>query len=329
MNTTTGLHHITCIAGSAQRNVDFYAGTLGLRLVKQTVNFDDPNSYHLYYGDESGAPGTLVTFFAWPLHIAPASTRTAKSDSFRTGEIAAITLSATPQSLDFWRERLNKRDIETQEETRFGDSVLRFFDEDDTPLEIVFSVGETRAGFAFEGTTVPRDYSLRSLHSAVLCEEGFEQSAHLLTETMNFSYLGAENGRHRYSSAGANGGAGTFAEIVCRPGAVSGRGGFAPGTIHHVAWRAQSDAAQVAWRSEIARHRFNVSPVMDRNYFRSIYFREPGGVLFEIATDAPGFAVDESAQTLGTTLQLPPQFEKFRAQLEQTLKPLQVSATAL
>ena len=324
--TLAGLHHITCIAGSAQSNVDFYAGTMGLRLVKQTVNFDDPGSYHFYYGDANGSPGTLVTFFAWPVAEESASTRAPHHAGFRAGQLAAVTLSAAPKTLDFWRERLGARGVPLLQETRFGESVLRFHDGDGTPLEIIESASETRDGFSNGASTVPREYSLRGLHSAALCEEGFERSAELLTETMGFAAQEIEGARHRYICG--EGGAGRIAELLCVPDAISGRSGFAPGVIHHVAWRARDDAAQMAWRAALVRRGLNVSPVMDRSYFRSIYFREPGGVLFEIATDAPGFATDESAENLGTTLQLPPQFEPHRAQLETVLPPLRVAETA-
>ena len=312
MNPTfPGLNHVTAITSLPQENVDFYCGVLGLRLVKRTVNFDDPTSYHLYYGDESGSPGTIMTFFAWP--GAPRA---------RVGppQLTATAFAAPAGSLGFWAERLKQHGIDAQEnQTRFGEELLSFADPDGIRIEIVGAAQP--GGQAPTGGPVPAGHALRGFHGATLSEQGYENTARLLTEVMGFRADGSEGNRFRYRASGE------FAAVVdllCVPDAR--RGGMGPGVVHHVAFRTPDDEGQQAARGQFAGLGFNVSPVLDRNYFHSIYFHEPGGVLFEIATDPPGFTADEPFESLGTKLHLPPWLERDRAALEAVLPPLRVSA---
>ena len=309
----TGLHHVTAIAGDPQQNVDFYAGVLGLRLVKQTVNFDDPQSYHLYYGDGVGSPGTLLTFFAWPQ---------GRRGRRGLGQVTAASLAIGPNSLDFWRKRLTERGIELSgSETRFGETVLGFHDPDGMRLELVPTEGDARTGWT-KGP-VPAEHAIKGVHAVTLPERSTEQTAALLTEALGFRLAATEEAGSsvamRYK-LGDNPAA--FADVVFAPNLVSGQ--ISVGSIHHVAWRTPDDAQQKAWLEEIKRQGYGISPVMDRDYFHSIYFREPGGILFEIATDLPGFAIDETPETLGENLQLPAQYEPIRAQIMAGLLPLRM-----
>ena len=308
-----GIHHITAIAGDPQRNVDFYVGTLGLRMVKRTVNFDDPGTYHLYYGDESGRPGSLLTFFPWP---------GAPRGRLGSGQATATSYSIPPESVDFWLERLKQRGTATRgPESRFGDQVISFSDPDGLPLELAAShEPDPRAPWR-EGP-VPVEHAIRGFHGVTLLEDRAEGTVGLLTEALGFRAAEEAGGRRRF--AAGRGGPGAIVDVVAGPG--SPRGIVAVGTVHHVAWRASSDAEQEEWRRKIAALGHNVTPIIDRKYFRSIYFREPGGVLFEIATDAPGFAVDESPERLGTSLVLPPWLEPRRAELTAALPPIRLPA---
>ncbi len=308
MPSLNGIHHVTAIAGDAQKNVDFYAGLLGLRLVKQTVNFDDPQSYHLYYGDGLGNPGTLLTFFAWP---------NGRRGRPGLGQVTGTALAVGPDSLPFWQERLQAHGIQSITETRFGETVLAFEDPDGMRIELVPAASDPRPGW-LEGH-IPAEHAIKGIRSVTLPEQSVGATALLLTETFDFKAMASEGTVTRYAS-GAD--PATFADIVFAPNSVSGQ--IAVGNVHHVAWRTPDDAEQGYWLRELAALRYGVSPVMDRDYFHSIYFREPGGILFEIATDPPGFLVDESPETLGQRLQLPAQYEPMRAQLEASLPPLRL-----
>jgi glyoxalase family protein len=300
-----GLHHVTAIAGSAQGNIDFYSGVLGLRLVKRTVNFDDPLTYHLYYGTELGAPGTILTFFAWP---------NAFPGRVGSGQVNATGLAVPKGSIGWWEERFQKlrvtHDLPIE---RFGDKVLPFRDADGLQLELV-GVEDGRPPWA--GGRVPAEAAIRGLHGVTAHEEGYERTAELLTETLRFAAVGQEGNRFRYKIGEEAG----FIDIVCTPDGPRARGGA--GTMHHIAWRVPDDPDQVAWRKTLVSAGMNVSPVLDRQYFHSIYFREPGGVLFEIATDQPGFATDEPKESLGGALKLPPWLETAREQIEGGLEPI-------
>ncbi len=313
----TGLHHVTAIASDPQQNVDFYAGVLGLRLVKQTVNFDDPQSYHLYYGDGVGSPGTLLTFFAWP-H--------GQRGRAGLGQVTAASLAIGPHSLDFWRERLASRGVALLgPETRFGDLVLGFQDPDGMRLELVPTAEDARPGWA-EGP-VPAEHAIKGVHAVTLPERNTEQTAALLKEALGFRLVATEEAGSSVAMRyvlGENPAA--FADVLFAPNLASGQ--IAVGTIHHVAWRTPDDAQQGAWLQDLSRRGYGVSSVMDRDYFHSIYFREPGGILFEIATDSPGFAVDESLESLGESLQLPSQYAPMRAQIMALLPPIRVPEPA-
>ncbi len=307
-STITGIHHITAIAGEPQRNLDFYTGVLGLRLVKLTVNFDDPGTYHFYFGDVTGAPGSILTFFPWP---------NGRKGTVGSGQVTATTFAVSAGSLGYWRERLGEHGVATADANpRFGERVLVFRDPDDLPLEIAESRGAAPPGRRKAESTESTN-AITGFHSATLSEEGYEQTARLLEETMGMTFVGSEGNRFRYR---AGTGAGSLVDIVCSPDGRPGRLGT--GTVHHIAWRTANDAQQLAWRRDLVQHGYNVSPVMDRTYFHSIYYREPGGVLFEIATDPPGFALDEPLDRLGERLMLPPQYEPARAELERVLPRL-------
>ncbi len=308
MNTpVTGIHHVTAVASDPQANVDFYAGLLGLRLVKKTVNFDDPSAYHLYYGDESGSPGTALTFFYWP--------GLGARGRVGAGQSTTIVFSAPPGSLDYWEARLRLNGVKARGVRRFGEDTLRFADPDRIPVEIVAADGDARRGWT--GGDVPAEYALRGFHTAELTLRDGAPTARLLTETMGFRKVREEGARIRFAASGDAPGA--YADLVTEP-AAAGTGGA--GTIHHVAWSVPDDEAELRMREDIRRAGYDVSPVRDRNYFHSIYYPEPGGILFEIATAGPGFTIDETLAELGTGLMLPGPFEKARAAIEQALPPI-------
>lgn len=311
--TVPGIHHITCITGDVQRNVDFYVSVLGLRFVKKTVNFDVPDTYHLYFADYLGTPGTAMTFFGWPhLPWRPQG----------TGQVLAVAFAVPEASLGFWSERLKTLGIEAERETHFGVEVLSLADPDQIRLELVGQANDDRWTPWPDGP-VPTDHAIRGFHSIGLCEAGEESTAAFLEGTMGFREVGREGQRIRYETG--TGGPGSVLELLVMP---APEGEEAVGTVHHVAWRAFDDSHQVAWRDLLVREGHNVTPVINRKYFRSIYFREPGGVLFEIATDQPGFTVDEPAESLGSELQLPPQYEDRRENLGFNLPPITVPTVA-
>lgn len=312
MNATTpitGIHHITAIASDPQVNVDFYAGLLGLRLVKRTVNFDDPSAYHLYYGDETGAPGTIVTFFTWP--------GAAHRGRVGTGQVTRISFSAAPDALDFWADRLQRHGVAIARTTRFAEETLGFADPDGIPVEIVAVTHDARSGWT--GAPIPPAFALRGLHTAEVTVATSAATESLITELMGYPLVHREGARARFETGA--GGSGTFIDVIASPHSQHGLGGV--GTIHHIAWRVPDDVNERAMQDRLARAGYHVSPVRDRNYFRSIYYREGGGVLFEIATDVPGFPVDEPVTSLGSTLKLPRQFESARTEIENLLPPLQ------
>ena len=307
--TTTGLHHVTAIASDLRRNVAFYTDLLGLRLVKKTVNFDDPSAYHLYYGDETGAPGTIVTFFFWP-------GGQASRGRVGVGQMTAIPFSAPTASLAFWAERLRTHGVAAKRQSRWGEDVVAFNDPDGLPLEIVGSDGDARPGWTADG--VPAQHAIRGLFTAPLSVRDAEATAGVLTREMGYRLVRADGPRARY--AAGTGGPGTFVDVIEDPTGRNGLGGA--GTIHHIAWRVPDDEAQAAVQDQLENAGLQVSGVRDRNYFRSIYFRERNGLLFEVATDTPGFAVDEPMASLGHALKLPVQFEAHRAAIEAVLPPL-------
>jgi glyoxalase family protein len=311
--TLPGLHHVTAITADAQKNIDFYAGVLGLRLVKLTVNFDDPSSYHLYYGDELGRPGTILTFFAWP---------GAYRGTIGPPQLTATALAVPAHSLPFWTQRLTSMGIAVQPQIqRFGQSLISFTDPDGMKLEIVAT--DSPGGQPWPAGPIEIDHAIRGFHSVTLTEDDSKSTVNLLTQVMGFKPADNDQTRARFIAQTTD--TSPFAaaiDIVRAPAAPHGRLGA--GVVHHVAFRTPDDAQQTAWRSELNRLGLNVSPVMDRSYFHSIYYREPGGILFEIATENPGFTADESPDTLGSTLMLPSQYEPQRAELEKLVPPVKL-----
>ena len=306
-----GIHHVTAIAKEPQRNLDFYAGTLGMRLVKLTINFDDPGTYHLYYGDELGRPGSLLTFFPWT------GGRPGRQGS---GQTNGIGLAIPPASLGFWIERLLSRGVKYEGPTRrFDEQVLTFADPDGLLLELIATPRVGRLEGWRDGP-VPAEHGVRGVHAVTIWEDGDAGSASFLTDAMRFRPTGEDGNRLRFESG--QDGLGTVVDLRRTPGFWRGTDGA--GTVHHVAFRAADDAEQKSRQEELRRLGVGVTDVRDRNYFRSIYFREPGGVLFEIATDGPGFTVDESPAELGTTLRLPPEYESMRQRLEWALPRLRL-----
>jgi len=305
-----GLHHVTAIASGAQINFDFYTRVLGLHLVKRTVNFDAPDTYHFYYGDPTGSPGSLLTFFPF---------EDAAAGRIGTG-MAETTAFAIPEtSLERWMLRLIEQGLDVDGPlTRFGTQTLGFRDPDGLRIELVGVAGLEGASGLGSDDVAPLHDAIRRLHSVALCVEAPERTARLLTATFGYEAFGEETGRHRFRASGGE--PAGFVDVLCQPERMRGRLGA--GTVHHVAFRARDDAEQLAWRESIVALGFNVTPVLDRQYFRSIYFREPGGVLFEIATDPPGFAIDEAPASLGTALRLPAWLEPRRVEIERRLPPV-------
>ncbi len=306
-----GIHHVTAIARDPQANIDFYTEILGLRLVKRTVNFDDPGTYHFYYGDRIGRPGTILTFFPWPQ---------AGRGERGAGQATVTSFSIPEGSLGFWRDRLRRKGISVEEPgQRFDEEAFAFLDPDGLKLELVAHAGAA-AEAEDDGGPVPARHGLRGFHSVTLTEQDTEATAVLLTETLGFRPSGEQGRRFRFEVEGRD--PGTRVDILASPDSSYGR--ISAGTVHHVAWRAADDEQQAEWLELLTGRGVGVSPVMDRQYFRSIYFREPGGVLFEIATDPPGFALDERPEELGSALKLPPWLESQRERIEAALPSVEV-----
>jgi glyoxalase family protein len=314
-NRVLGIHHVTAICSDAQQNVDFYSGVLGLRLVKRTVNFDDPGTYHLYYGDGVGHPGTILTFFSWP---------GAGKGRLGNGQITATSFAIPVGSLAYWQSRLREQAVPFRgPDTRFGDEILAFEDPDGMTIELITSTS-SRADRSYADSSVPAQHAIRGFHSATFSEAGHEKTASLLTGTLGLKIQQQEGNRYRYSVESSD--PGSVIDILVAPGKPHGR--VAVGSVHHIAWRATDDQEQADWLKTLTQQGHNVSPVMDRVYFHSIYFPEPGGILFEIATDGPGFTFDEPAQELGSHLKLPPWLESDRAEIERLLPALDVPVRA-
>jgi glyoxalase family protein len=311
----TGLHHVTAIASDPQRNLDFYVGLLGLRLLKRTVNFDDPGTYHFYFGDGVGTPGTILTFFPWPA---------ARGGVRGAGEIESTAFSIPAASVGYWLERLKKHRVGARRSPeRFGEEVICFADPDGMLIELIASTPVDDVQPWAEGS-VPLEYSIRGLHGVSAALESRDGTAKLLTESFGYRLSHEAGNRVRFAAPGK--GAGKMIELVSTPGGQPGRLGA--GSVHHVAFRVPDDAQQHAWREKIVSLGYSVSPVMDRIYFHSIYFREPGGILFEIATDPPGFTNDETVTELGSKLRLPPWLERGRPQIEETLPKIALPTEA-
>lgn len=311
MQAVTGLHHVTAIAGPAQENLDFYTGVLGMRLVKRSVNQDDPGTYHLFYADADGRPGTDVTFFPWS-HMAPSR------DGH--GLSSEVSLAIPSGSLTYWQGRLAEHGVTTDAiERRFGRAVIPVIDPHGLRVALVESAESVSRPFTpWEESPVPAERQIRGLESARLRARELTPTSNFLTEVMGFELVGVEGGWHRYGVAG--GGSGCYLDLEERPGAR--RGAWGVGSIHHLAWRVDDAAHQLAVRERIEAAGRRPTPVIDRFWFQSVYFLEPGGVLFELATDGPGFAVDEDPAHLGESLVLPPWLEASRPQIEAALPRL-------
>ncbi|QCI62831.1 ring-cleaving dioxygenase [Phreatobacter stygius] len=308
----SGIHHVTAISGSAHRNLDFYVRSLGLRFVKKTVNFDDPGTYHLYYGDEAGHPGTILTFFPWE-HAGPGRAGVGLTDETRFRVPAG--------SIDFWARRLAEKGVAHDAVAeRFGEPVLAFADPDGMRLALAGVTGaETEAGWARDD--IPADHAIRGFHGVTLAIETAAATGAVLTDVFGFSEAGRDGALIRFRGSEAAGGI-----VDIRQVEGGARGAMGRGAVHHVAFRAADDAAQAEMARKLgARHGLQVTEQKDRQYFRSVYFREPGGVIFEIATDVPGFTVDEPLATLGQDLKLPRFLEARRGELEKILLPLETA----
>jgi glyoxalase family protein len=313
MDMPHGLHHVTAIAGRAQRNAAFYTGVLGLRLVKKTVNFDDPGTYHLYYGDETGRPGTVLTFFPWE-HAAPG----------RLGvrETHETAFAVPERSLEFWAHRLGANEVpHDAPEERFGERVLPFADPDGMRIALV-AVPGIEVQPAWSGSDVPAEHAIGGLHSVRLLVRDAGPTAAILTDVFGFSEAARETSTVRFQAEGIVPGGIVDIGVGDVP-----RGRQGKGSVHHIAFRAADDADEFAMMTKLEEnHGIRTTDQKDRNYFRSLYFREPGGVLFEIATDIPGFAIDEPVAELGRALKLPSQYEARRQEIEAALPALTVTS---
>lgn len=305
-----GLHHVTTMAGDTQQNVDYYTSILGLRLVKKTINFDAPDVYHLYYGNETGSPGTILTFF--PYGNLPRGRKGA-------GQLTYTAFSVPTAALSFWIDRLHEHSIShTGPQKRFSETYLRFEDHDGAGVELVFNEEDKRPGW--DNGQIPVEYAVRGFHTVTLNEANPDQTIELLTKTMQHTLVGEEEGRFRFRAG--TGGPGNYVDVLHSPN--DGRALQGAGSVHHVAFSTDSDETQLTIRAQLTEAGFHPTTVLDRQYFHSIYFREPGGILFEIATNPPGFTVDESLAGLGTALKLPPQYESRRAKVEAELPEISV-----
>ena len=317
MTTPIGIHHITAISGEPRPTLQFYRDTLGLRLVKRTVNFDDPGTWHLYFGDETGAPGSILTFFPWP---------GGQRGRVGAGQAAVTSFQVPAGSFGYWMERLGARGIAFDPPAgRFDERVLTLRDPDGMVLELVAdTTGVTSyAAVPAVPAQVPGEYAISGFHGTTLWVDGPAPATESVLEHLGFHFAAEEDGRRRFSGSASTG---RHVDLKRVDGFWSGAGGV--GTVHHVAFRVPDAAAQLALRERMLGAGMQVTPVVDRQYFTSVYFREPGGVLFEIATDTPGFAIDEPVATLGEHLQLPPQYEAYRVGIAAALPPLDAGEVA-
>lgn len=308
-NRILGLHHITAIAGNAKRNYDFYTKVLGLRLVKKTVNFDDPGTYHFYFGDEVGTPGSILTFFPW---------EGIGQGTNGTGMATGIGYSVPAGSLEFWADRFKQFNVSSGTAAeRFGEAYLPFTDPDGLALDLIVpAVSDARK--PWETPEVNAQVATKGFHSITLTLRSIKPTAAILTDIFGYTLLSQEGNRYRFvTDAIANA---SVVDLVEMSNQSAGRG--AAGTNHHVAFRVKNEEVLMEYREKIAHKGLQITPKIDRDYFYSLYFREPGGVLFELATDNPGFAKDEPVDQLGSSLKLPRQYEAARAEIEKVLPVL-------
>ena len=309
MSNITGIHHVTAIAGPAQENLDFYAGILGMRLVKKSVNQDDPSTYHLFYADGEGHAGSDLTFFPWA-HM--------PRGRDGTGLTNEVSLAVPAGSLTYWTERLQKHGVKIGAQvTRFGEHTLPFTDVHGLALALV-ETSDAREFTPWNGSPVPVEHQIRGLHTVRISERNIAPTEKLLKNGMGFTLKAEENGWKRYALG--EGGSGRVLDVEELTNVA--RGAWGTGRVHHVAWRVNDDAAELAARKQLHDVGTQTTEVIDRFWFKSVYFSEPGGALFEIATDGPGFEIDESADALGTQLILPPWLEPARAEIEKGLPVL-------
>lgn len=307
MKRTAGIHHITAIVGDPQRNIDFYAGVLGLRLVKKTINFDRPEVYHLYFGDEGGNPGTIMTFFPWP--------KTPKG-RIGTGQVGVTCFAVPQESLSFWEERLKKFKVDYRTATRFGETYLTFDDPDGLHIELVEREEGPPNPWNFGG--ILSKHAIKGFGGATLFSAKPHKTIELLEHVLGLECLGQEEDILRFKSLAPIG------NIIDIKLSATVRGLMGAGTVHHIAWRAKDEIDHEEWRSEIQERGYHPTEILDRNYFKAMYFHEEGGILFEIATDPPGFTHDESKDELGSHLMLPSWLEPQREELESKLPPVAV-----
>jgi glyoxalase family protein len=309
-----GIHHVTCITADVQKCVDFYVSVLGLRFIKKSINQDMPDTYHIYFGDQVGSPGTAMTFFGWP------SWPKRRAGS---GQVTTVSFSVPDRALDFWSTRLRKLGVKTTPAIRFGTEAVVLTDPDGIELELVAKSSD-QPWVAWPDGPVGAENAIRGFHSVTMTVADAGATSDLLVKTMGFRKVAKEGGRTRFETG--RGGPDAILDVVESPDGPEGEESI--GTVHHVAWRTTDAAHQSEWRDVLVKAGRSVTPVIDRYYFKSIYYREPGGVLFEIATDGPGFTVDETVESLGSSLSLPPWFQVRRDRLDETLPPIVVPTTA-
>jgi glyoxalase family protein len=304
---TDGIHHVTAFVRNAQATVDFYSGILGLRLVKKTINFDAPEVYHLYFGDQAGSPGTIITFFP---------SADSRKGRIGGGQVGVTTYVVPEDALAFWEARLTKFGVAFVKTSRFQEDYLQFEDPDGLRAELVAREEGPHSEWSFD--SVPADRAIKGFGGAILYSNAPPQTANLLEQVMGLQRIGEEDGFVRFRATGDLG------NVIDMNTVQMERGAGGAGTVHHIAWRAEDDADHARWRSHVTENGFHPTEIIDRQYFNAIYFREAGGILFEIATDPPGFARDEAPEALGESLMLPAWYEPHRAAIEANLPPIQV-----
>ncbi|EMA6343531.1 ring-cleaving dioxygenase [Bacillus cytotoxicus] len=307
-NKIAGIHHISSMVNDAQRTIDFYAGVLGLRLIKRTINFDRPEVYHLYFGNQPGEPGTVITFFPWPKQL---------KGRIGMGQVGVTGYMIPTGSMSFWEERLQKFHVEFQKSTRFEETYLQFQDPDGLQIELVErDGGNSQNAWSFGGIGV--ENAIRGFSGATLYSAKPNKTSELLEHIFGLECIGEDDGFLRFQ---AEADIGNMIDIKLT---ASIRGLMGAGTVHHIAWRARDEEEHQQWWSMLKEKGYYPTEILDRNYFKALYFHEEGGILFEIATDPPGFTVDESIDALGEKLMLPSWLEEKRDELKELLPPIEV-----
>jgi glyoxalase family protein len=308
-NTILGLHHITAIAGNAKVNYDFYTRILGLRLIKKTVNFDDPKTYHLYYGNETGSPGTILTFFPWG---------NIGAGRRGTRQATEIGYSVPEGSLDFWQDRLEKNNvIYNKTAEKFGEKYLTLLDPDGLKFELTVAKNKDSRK-PFLTSEINANHAIMGFHQVTITTNKIDKTAEVLTNIFGYKLMEQSVNRYRFVTDAVEQAA--IVDLVEAPGETAGH--VAGGSVHHVAFRVKDEETLMFFRDKVAAMGLDITGKIDRNYFYSLYFREPGGVLFELATDNPGFTVDEPLNELGSNLKLPAQYERQRTDIERALPNL-------